>query len=84
MKASPIIKLMDEWQAAFRAANGKEPPRITYNRGWYMVAGSSRKYRRRQFEQMRDRLNATPNPTTVAALEEAEAGGGTIHNKLPI
>lgn len=53
---SSIVKLMDEWQAAFERVNGKRPPRVSYIRGWYMIAGSARKYRRRQFEEMRDRL----------------------------
>jgi hypothetical protein len=28
-------KAMDNWQAAYRAANGREAPRITYSDGWF-------------------------------------------------
>lgn len=53
-------ELINEWQAAYVAANHKPAPKLIYVRGWFRFEPSTGfQYRRRNIEQMRDRLRAT-------------------------
>ncbi|MNI82087.1 hypothetical protein D3C73_1387610 [compost metagenome] len=46
--------VINAWKAAYRQANGKEPPSIIYANGWFTL--NRAKYRRVKIEQMTQTL----------------------------
>lgn len=51
-----IEKVKSEWQEAYRLANGKEPPEITYERGWFRIQYG--KHRKKDIIQFTENLLA--------------------------
>lgn len=47
-------EVINAWKAAYRKANGKEPPSITYGNGWFTLTNA--KYRKIEIEQMTQTL----------------------------
>lgn len=56
--------LIAEYKKAYRLANKREPPCITYSRGWFKIrysfAAIGTKHRRSEIEKFRDTLKARP------------------------
>jgi len=52
--AGYLERVARDWQKAFREANGKDAPAVTWEKGWFKIDG--KRYRRRALEEMRDRL----------------------------
>ncbi len=54
-------KLIADYGVAYKAFNGKDPPRITYENGWFVFrpdgpSYGTNMYRRRNLEEMMARL----------------------------
>lgn len=63
------VSLIQRYQAAYAAANGKVAPPVEYRRGWYVILTPGYpKYRRRNIEQMvteLERRSAELSPETA-------------------
>lgn len=74
--------LIAEYKKAFRLANGHEPPHVNYVRGWFTIrypfAAVGTRHRRKEIEEMRDKLNErrAPRPATgdCGCEEKGERG----------
>jgi hypothetical protein len=57
------LDAIDDWRRAYEAANGKPPPSIYYQAGWFHIVYEERpsffKHRRASLEAMTARLRAT-------------------------
>ena len=54
-----LERLARNWQNAYRTVNGKEPPDVVWERGWFLIGG--KKYRRSVLEAMHTRLQKRVN-----------------------
>lgn len=53
--------IIAEWARAYEQANGNPAPRMTYEKGWYVLFNPLRQpFRRRQVEGMTATLRARP------------------------
>jgi hypothetical protein len=62
------------WRNAYRAANGCPPPGVRYERGWFIIPGSPRRYRRAQMEVLISRLRERSS-ATLSSQDRSLLGG---------
>lgn len=57
----PPDGLISEWATAYEHANGRPPPKMTYERGWFVMRSPFiSRYRRMAVIDMIERLNRRP------------------------
>lgn len=53
-----IEKVKSEWRETYKKANDKEPPEITYEKGWFRINNSKTRYRKKDIIQFTENLLA--------------------------